>query len=89
MTKKIRPTQGGGMRIERNHVYSGGSEGPKGPKGPNLNKAFQKGAPINTSSKPLAGRVTKAKSVTERGKSLSKEVGKITGKIPSPFLKSS
>lgn len=77
------------MRIERNHVYTGGTEGPKGPKGPNLTKAFQRGGPINTQSRSLAGRVTKAKSVTERGKTLSKEVGKITSKIPSPFLKSS
>lgn len=77
------------MRIERNHVYRGGSEGPKGPKGPNLTKAFKRGAPINTQSRSLAGRVTKAKSVTERGKKLSRDVGKITGKIPSPFLKSS
>ncbi len=77
------------MRIEGTHVYTRGAEGPKGPKGPNLAKAFQRGAPINTESRSLSGRVTKPKSVTKRGDKLSKEVGKLLKTIPTPFLKRS
>ena len=79
------------MRIEKQHVFTAeGTRATKGAQGPKLSKTFpkmfQRGAPINMASRPLSGRVTKSKSTTERGKNLSKQVGKILGKVPTPFL---
>ena len=75
------------MRVDKSHVFTAGMNTPNGIKKPTLTKTFQKGAPINMSSAPLAGRVTMAKSTTDRGNNLSKQVRKIVGKIPTPFLK--
>ncbi len=74
------------MRIESKHVYTGGLTPPKGVDVPKLTKTFEKGAPINMSFKPLTNRVTQGKT-TDRGKELSKKVGKIVKQIPTPFLK--
>jgi hypothetical protein len=73
------------MRIEK-HVFTVRAATPKKDKATGLSKTFQKRALINMTSRPLSGRVTKPKSMTERGKKLSKQVGKIIGKIPTPFL---
>jgi hypothetical protein len=74
------------MRVEK-HVFTAGmTTSKKGAKVPSLLETFQKGAPINMTSRPLSERVTKAKKVTKRGEDLSKQVRKIVGKIPTPFL---
>ncbi len=73
------------MRIDK-HLYTGGVHGPKKPQGPQLNKTFGKKAPFPSTGRPLAGRVSRPQGVTKRGNDLSKQVGKIIGKIPSPFL---
>ena len=73
------------MRIERNHVYTGDIKSLKGPKESKINKIFKSNAPIAASSSSLAGRVTVPKGVTKRGHELSKEVGGIVKKIPTPF----
>ena len=73
------------MRIDK-HLYTGGVHGPRKTKGPQLNKTFGKRAPFPTTGRSLKGRVARPQGVTKRGNDLSKQVGKIVGKIPSPFL---
>ncbi len=73
------------MRIDK-HLYTGGVHGPRKTKGPQLNKTFGKRAPFPTTGRSLRGRVARPQGVTKRGNDLSKQVGKIVGKIPSPFL---
>lgn len=74
------------MRIGPKTVHIQGGQTARGSKGPSLREPFQRSAPINVTSRPLQGRVTKAKSVSERGKKLSKTVGRIVEGIPTPFL---
>jgi len=75
------------MKIGPKHIMTGGSALPQGVKAPALTKMFEQKAPIPMTGRSLAGRVQRPKATTERGKALSKEVGKTLKGIPTPYIK--